>query len=1003
VLVTHLAPGHASALPEIVGRYTKMPVASASDGAEIEPDHVYICPPDRVMTIEQGRLRLHQRATESHRKPIDVFLTSLARDLGQRAIGIVLSGSGTDGTLGLKAIKEQGGLTLAQGSDGSRPGQSGMPDTAIAANVVDLVISVEDMAGQLSEFAREFDGEPLEAIDSDDAPAALEAIYRILLNQVGHDFSGYKENTFLRRVRRRMQVQRVERLEEYVARLRESPEEVTLLFRDLLIGVTNFFRDTDAFEALAKLVIPRLFEGRGASDFVRIWVPGCATGEEVYSLAILVREHMDTLRASPKVQLFATDIDEQALTVARIGRYPAALLDGVSAHRLRRFFSGDELSMAVNKEIRDLCIFSAHSVIRDPPFSRVDLISCRNLLIYLGIDFQSRVIPVFHFALRPRGFLFLGTSENVSQHGDLFAPLEKKHRIFERRDHAAGPLDLALPGRLGRPGRPVHSGAETPRHGGGLAISLQQAVERRVRERFMPPHVVVNREGEILYYSPRTGKYLEAPAGLPDRQLLAMARHGLRLDLRAALREANETRRTITRRQIGVDIDDRVQLIDLTIDPLGDHDTDPLFVVVFNDVGPPSARSDLRDGASAADDSNVENLEHELRDTRERLQATIEEYETAVEELKSSNEELQSMNEELQSTNEELETSKEELQSVNEELHTVNGELNSKVEEVDRAHSDLRNLFESTQIATVFLDEDLIIRAFTPAVIGIFNLISSDRGRPLSDIVSNLDDSGDLKRDIRTVFEHGQPIERRVRSSVGATHYLMRILPYRVARDAIEGVLVTFVNVTRLVESEAHQYTLVEELNHRVRNMLAVISAVATQTLAHSASPEAFEKAFLGRIDSMAKTYGLVSNEQWGDISLEAILQTELRAYADEDEKDRIVIEGPSLAFKPAQAIALGLVFHELATNAAKYGALSTGDGRLAVTWSTQENRLVLQWRESNGPKVRAPKRRGFGTELIERQLKAVLDGEVSLDYASGGFALDVSIPFEGDKPLAAT
>jgi two-component system CheB/CheR fusion protein len=956
-----------------------MPVASASDGAEIEPDHVYVCPPDRVMTIEQGRLRLHQRATESHRKPIDVFLTSLARDRGESAVGIVLSGRGTDGTLGLKAIKEYGGLTLAQGSDGSRPSQSGMPDTAIAANVVDLVLSVDDMAGKLVEFAREFEvGEPLEAIDSDDAPAALEAIYRLLLNQVGHDFSGYKGNTFLRRVRRRMQVLRSERLEQYVAQLRESPEEVSLLFRDLLIGVTNFFRDTQAFEALATLVIPRLFEGRGASDLVRIWVPGCATGEEVYSLAILLREHMDTLRASPKVQLFATDIDEHALAVARTGRYPAALLENVAPHRLRRFFSGDELSMAVNKDIRDLCIFSAHSVIRDPPFSRIDLISCRNLLIYLGTDFQSRVIPVFHFALRPRGFLFLGTSENVSQHGDLFLPLEKKHRIFERRDHAVTPLELPLPGR---PGRRVHSGAEIPRHGGGLAMNLHQAVEKRVRERFVPPHVVVNREGEILYYSPRTGKYLEAPAGLPDRQLLAMARRGLRLDLRAALREANETRRTITRRQIGIDIDDRVQLIDLTIEPLGDHDTDPLFLVVFNDVGPPSARSDLGDGAGAADDTSVESLEHELRDTRERLQATIEEYETAVEELKSSNEELQ---------------------SVNEELHTVNGELNAKVDEVDRAHSDLRNLFESTQIATVFLDQDLIIRAFTPAVIGIFNLISSDRGRPLSDIVSNIDDSGDLKRDIRTVFEHGQPIERRVHSSVGPAHYLMRILPYRAARDVIEGVLVTFVNVTGLVESEAHQYTLVEELNHRVRNMLAVISALATQTLAHSPSPEAFEKAFLGRIGSMAKTYGLVSNEQWGDISLDAILRTELRAYADEEETDRAFIEGPSLAFKPAQAIALGLVFHELATNAAKYGALSTGEGRIAVTWSTQRNRLVLQWRESNGPKVRAPKRRGFGTELIERQLKSALDGEVSLDYPPSGFALDVSIPFEGDKALEA-
>jgi two-component system, chemotaxis family, CheB/CheR fusion protein len=996
VLVTHLARGHVSSLVEILSRYTAMPVKTAADGAVLQPNQLHVCPPDHIMTMIDGRLRLQLRADEAQRKPIDVFLSSLAEEHAEASIGILLSGGGSDGTLGIKAIKERGGLTLAQGGDGAGPLQTGMPDTAIAAGVIDLVLSVEDMATRLAEYARNFgtiealieEGQHAESDSAAKRGDGYQAIYRLLLNQLGHDFSGYKEKSFQRRVRHRMQVLQVTNLKQYVARLREDPEEVTLLFRDLLIGVTNFFRDPGAFEVLEKTVVPALFEGKGASETVRIWVPGCATGEEVYSIAILVREHMDTLRVSPKVQLFATDIDEHALVVARTGRYPGPLLENVTKPRLKRFFAGDDVSYSVNKEIRDLCIFSAHSVIRDPPFSRIDLVSCRNLLIYFGTEFQAQVIPVFHFALRPRGYLFLGTAENVSQFSDLFMSVEKKQRIFQRRDHVTSPLQFHA---FTPKGRPPPNAAEMRRAPGAMATNLRQAVESRVLDRFAPAHVVINREGDILHYSPRTGKYLEPAPGLPNRQLIAMARRGLRLDLRNALREAMQTRRTAMREKISVELDDRVQLVDLIVEPLGDHEHDPLFLVLFQDIGPPITPSDMPPVRETREGSNQQ-IEQELRDTRERLQATIEEYESAVEELKSSNEELQSMNEELQSTNEELETSKEELQSVNEELQTVNSELNAKVDEVDRANSDLRNVFESTQIATIFLDHNLVIRSFTPAVAGIFNLISSDRGRPLTDIVSHLADAGDLKRDIQSVLEHGHAIERRVHRTDGTGHYLMQILPYRGRNNVIEGVLVTFVNVTNLVVAETQQRTMVEELNHRVRNMLTVVGAIANQTLAKSKSPDSFAEAFLGRLQSMGKSYALVSRENWGDVLLNDILINELQSYMREAD-GRVKVGGPDIAFSPPQALALGLVFHELATNAVKYGALSEPKGRVAVTWGIENGRLNITWLERDGAKVLKPERNGFGTELIERELKSALAARVTFDYAPQGVEVQISIP----------
>lgn len=792
VIVTHLNPDRDSYLAEIVQRYTALPVTVAASGMNVACDHVYVMPPNTLISIKDGKLDLKPRSGARETKPVDIFLSALAKDRGDVSVAVVLSGADGDGTLGTKAVKEAGGLTLAQVADGHGPRYPDMPDTAISAGFIDLAVPADAMGAKIAEFAvtavQGFDRAVL-GLQGDDAEAsARQEIYTILRNQVGHDFEGYKAKTFLRRVHRRMQLAQIAKIGTYIEVLRDTPKEVQALFRDLLISVTDFFRDAGAFEKLKADVIPKLFEGRGADGTVRVWVPGCATGEEVFSIAILMREHAEQLSTVPRVQLFATDIDDAALSVARAARYPAELLANVSEDR-KRFFLANGGSYVVAKEIRDMCIFSSHNVIRDPPFSRMDLISCRNLLIYFGATVQHQVIPIFHYSLRPGGFLFLGTSENVTQFSDLFAPVDKKFRIFRSRDDVATPqypMSFAVPGLIG--------GARErgPRSEPNSAAALRHVVEAQVLERLAPPHVVVNLDGEVVYFSGRTGKYLEAPSGVPTRQILAIARKSLRLGLRTALRECVQTDKKIVRERIELSHDDgTAQHVTLSVEPIMERNRDnPLMLVAFQDDGGPHAGDNIKQGA-IGDPSTL--METELRDTRERLQSQIEEYETALEELKSSNEELVSLNEELQSTNEELEASKEEMQSLNEELHTVNTELTVKVDALDQANSDLENLFESTPIATVFLDRDLVIRTFTPGVKRIINILPGDRGRPLTDLTTRFA-LPNLAADVKVVAARGEPVERRIADKSGV-EILIRMNPYRNSREVLEGVVVTFVDI----------------------------------------------------------------------------------------------------------------------------------------------------------------------------------------------------------------
>lgn len=804
VVITHLAPDRESLLGEILSRHAAMPIVSARDGQAVEPNRIYVLPPNSILSIKDRRLQLREMEAPHHeRTPIDIFFSSLAADCGEYSVGVVLSGSGRDGVLGVKAIKEHGGVTLAQSSDSSGPGFSGMPQSAIASGLVDFAIPADAMAAKLIENAHGLDALDGSAgrassITEEAADEAREAIYAIIRSQAGHDFSGYKTRTFMRRVFRRVQARHCDDLAGYVDLLRREPDEAMVLFRDLLINVTSFFRDPVAFEALRTHVIPKLFEGRGASDAVRVWAPGCATGEEVYSIAILLREHMDTLRAPPRVTIFATDIDEPALAVARAGIYPEALLEGLSDERRQRFFTPTPNGFIVGKAVRDLCVFSPHSVLRDPPFSRMDLISCRNLLIYFGAEAQRKVLPIFHYALRQGGFLFLGMSETIGRFSDLFSAVDKKNCVFQARGTGSPRRMPMFDGGgfqnvfLGH----VHSVASSAANG----VQLRQIVETRIADRFSPPHVVVNSEGEIVHFSPRTRKFLEVPAGAPTRQLLTSALKELRLDLRSALHEAVETRRTVTRENLAFQNDRGVtERASVTVEPVPyDSSEEPLFLVVFDERGPAEVKP--TPGAGESPDGLADS-DRELRDTRERLQGTIEEYESALEELKSSNEELISLNEEMQSSNEELESSKEEMQSLNEELQTVNHELSAKIEDLDRANADLTNLFANTQVATIFLDPNLIIRSFTPAASELFNIIASDTGRPLGDFATRLD-YPELQADIKTVLETGKPLGRRVRrTDKDAGHFLARLVAYRNSRQEVDGVVATFVDVTDLAQS----------------------------------------------------------------------------------------------------------------------------------------------------------------------------------------------------------
>ena len=825
VLVQHLDPNHKSMLTDIIRRYTRMQVFEVQDGVTVKPNCVYIIPPNSDLAFLNGGLQLIEPvAARTQRLPIDFFFCSLAQDQHERAIGVVLSGTGSDGTLGAREIKGKGGLVLAQKPESAQ--YDGMPRSVIATGMVDFELPPAEMPTQIIAYvAAHVLNHPATSGFSTPPPkaeAAMKKIFILLRAQTGHDFSQYKPSTIHRRIERRMAVHQIKMMDAYVRYLQQTSAEVEALFRDLLIGVTSFFRDPEAFQALEEQVIPKLLADRPANTVIRVWVPGCSTGEEAYSLAILLQEQLETLKRGYKLQIFASDIDSRAIATARIGIYPISSTVHLSPERQSRFFipePGDE-TCRIRKNLRDLIVFSEHDVIKDPPFSKVDLISCRNLLIYMDGDLQKKLMPLFHYAVNPGGFLFLGTSETP---GDtpLFAPLDRKAKLYQRkeggprtaRSFAPLPITPLSPHEIGHP-------PATP-----AKLSPREMAEKTMLQQLVPASALVNAQGDIIYIHGRTGMYLElAPGEASINNILKTAREGLRRDLAITLHKAVATGETMCQRGLRVKTNGHFTTVNLTICPAANNPpvtslAPGLYLVILEEVAPglekiaqaPEHNAATPPTAADTDTEHIALLTKELRAKEEYLQSSLEELETSSEELKSSNEEMQSMNEELQSSNEELETSKEELQSINEELSTVNAELQVKVADLARANNDMNNLLAGTSIGTVFVDHQLRILRFTPAASAIINLIPSDVGRPVSHLVSNLVGYNTLVADVTSVLNTlvGKAVEVQ---TIEGRYYTLRILPYRTLENVIEGAVMTFADITEIKAAEVEKGARAAEL-----------------------------------------------------------------------------------------------------------------------------------------------------------------------------------------------
>lgn len=997
VVYLHFPPQATSHLVGILARSSGLPVTAAIHGETVQPNHVYVVPPGKLAMFANGGITLSK--LNEARDPIDTMFTSLASEYGERAIGVVLSGTGRDGARGIEAISAGDGLTVAQGDGEDGSSHPEMPASAIATGLVDYVMRIEEMPAHLVAYGNGLSsGETVEA-----APDRLKCIKdelcRLLLQTAKHDFTRYKSSTFLRRVGRRMRVLGITAWDAYVDHARHNPDEVTRLFRDLLIGVTAFFRDPEAFQALATTIIPRLFAGKGGRDVVRVWVPGCSSGEEAYSIAMLLMEYAQTLSSPPQLQVFATDVDEAALRIARSGSYSASALDDLREDRVERFFTRDGDKFIAVRELRMICTFSLHSLIRDPPLTSIDLISCRNLLIYFDRTLQDQVIQTFHFSLRPGGILFLGPSENIGRHTDLFAPLDSTNRIFEHVATARRSVPFLPPSRaLSRPDLPV-------RRATGGERTVAQMADAQILKRYGPANVVVNARGDIVHFSSRTGKYLEPIPGSPNHNLLAMARKGLRASLRSALHEAKKSGRIAVIDNVDVEVDAGVvQKVQVAVEPLEQGGEAPLWLVTFVDIGPILLdQVGPKDDHSLKADMAIQLLERELQDTRENLQTAIDEYEIAVEELRSSNEELMAMNDDLQASNEELEASKEELFVANDELCTVNVELDAKIDELRLANDDLRNIFNSTKIAIIILDRTLTIRSFTPTATEMFRLVPNDIGRLLTDIVIFFE-YDTLDADMAAALQTRKTVERAVVRRDGGAHYLLHVIPYLTLGGEVDGVLVTLVNVTAAVEAQAQERyhrLLIAELNHRVKNILAVAASLATQSLRNTNTAADFTSVFLGRLQALSRAHDLLSNENWTDVPLRTLVMAGLQLQAERGE--RVTLDGPLIRLNPKAATTLSLAFHELATNATKYGAFSNDKGRIHIAWA-QEMRpdgavLVIRWRESGGPPVEPPTRKGFGSEMIERGIKYELRGQAKMDFFPAGLEVEISMPLDGQLP----
>jgi two-component system CheB/CheR fusion protein len=823
VVVMHLAPDETSQLAEVLQPHTSMPVQQVTEATALETDHVYVTSPGNTLLVKERTLVPEPlREPAERRSPIDTFFRSLAR-ADVEPIGIVVSGSGTDGSVGLRAIMEVGGMIAAQ--DPGEAAYSSMPRSAIETSRVDFVLPVAELARRLQkqrDLAAELHvpREP-DALD----PRQEELLGRIfeeVRDRTGHDFSEYKRSTMLRRVHRRLHVHHINSLESYLEYLDEHPQEATALQRDLLISVTSFFRNRDAFEALREECLPALFRRKDREDSVRAWVVGCATGEEAYTLAMLLLEQADEMSFPvDQIQVFATDIDEQALATARKARYPEAIAADVPERCLDRFFRKDGSEYVVRKSVQQRVLFTPHSLLKDPPFSNLDLVSCRNLLIYLRRELQRSVFELFGYALNEEGLLLLGSSESADLAEDEFQVLDKSHRLYRRRRGGKAVPDLpSLP--MGPPtASPVAVRRQEEAGGTGPTAA---AHHRRLLEAYAPPSALVDADHQFVHLSQSAGRYLQHPIGPPNENILKVVRPELRGRLRSALRQAFSEGRTVRTEPVTVQFNGDQHPVHLVVRPAQEvPDAEDLALVVFVESDAPASPPEP---TATADDEQVRQLETELEQTRQELRATVEEYETSKQEMRAANEELRSMNEEYKSMTEELETSKEELQSVNEELKTVNQELEEKVEALEQANSDLKNLMAATDIGTLFLDRELRIQRYTPRIETLFNILPSDTGRPIGDFTHQMEYTG-LVADARSVLDDLTPVEREVPTRED-DWFLVRHHPYRTVDDRIDGVVITFVEITQRKTAEQDLREAHRSLKERSEQVQALSEALTS-------------------------------------------------------------------------------------------------------------------------------------------------------------------------------
>ncbi len=863
ILITHLDPTHASMMVELLASHTKMKVVQAADGVTLEREHVYVIPPATYLSIHEGTLHLSE-PTERHgaRLPFDFFLRSLAAEYGQRAICVILSGTGTDGTLGLKAIKDNGGLVIVQSPD--EAAYDGMPRSAIRTGLADFVLPVAEMPQIVANYGMQIQVATREDVGPDDASDWLAAVIDLLRTRTAHNFSLYKPSTLQRRIERRMAMAAIVDPNQYLSVLRRDAGELDLLAKDLLINVTSFFRDPEAFELLAKQIVPDLVRRHEADRPLRIWVAGCSTGEETYSIVMLFLEEIAAAKSTIVLQVFASDVDGDAVAVAREGVYPEAIAADVSPARLARFFIKQDHGYRIVPELRGLVVFAVQNVLADPPFSRLDLVSCRNLLIYLRPEAQEKALLLFDFALRDGGVLFLGGAEAVTGVDARFEPISKTHRVFrhngrarvEAADFIRGEGALSLDG-LRRPGAP--------------RVNPRDLMQRVLLDAYAPASVLINRKGECLYYSGATDRYLRVAAGEPSRDLLAMVRDGLRSKLRVAILQATQghTRAVVSGARVGHGSDSVAVRIE--VQPV-QSEAETLLLVSFLDEPERQDRSDRPGGSSGSDSRASEReLERELDATRKELQSAIRDLEIANAEQTAINEEAMSVNEEFQSTNEELVTSKEELQALNEELTALNSQLQETLERQRDTSNDLQNILDSTGVATLFLDGDLNIRFFTPTAKSLFRVIASDIGRPLADLTLLAADPS-LIADARSVLTNSASLGREIAAESGGW-YMRRILPYRTQDNRIEGVVITFADITEMKVAEreilaARAYS--DSIIDTIRQPLVVLD----DELCIVSANRSFYRTFaIEAVEVAAKPLGDVVGHHPGSEGLRAFLE----------------------------------------------------------------------------------------------------------------------------------